>query len=111
MLLQHETTLLDPDTMEPLHPIFIVLMTDSLLIATPTRADSKYRFRLSQTHPLENVAVVNVKRTFNEQIDAELVLQLMIFPEQMYLMCANARTKTEILDTVENVGLCAEITH
>ncbi|KAH7728570.1 Protein EXOC-8 a [Aphelenchoides avenae] len=102
VLLQHEVTLLDADSMEPLHPIFLVLMTDSLLIATPTKSDGKYRFRLAQTHSLENAAVVNVKRTFNEQIDAELVLQLLIFPEQMYLMCSNARMKAEVLDAVEN---------
>lgn len=87
--------LLDNDTMEPVHPIYLVLFTDTLLIGSPA-SGGKYRFQLSSTHSLDNLAVVNVKRAMSG-----LVLQLLIFPEQIYIKCENGRVKKDWFDGIE----------
>lgn len=97
IILQHEMVLLNPDTMEPVHPIYLVLLTDTLLIGHPPAVGGgKARFQLASSHSLDNLAVVNVKRSMND-----LVLQLLIFPEQIYVKCENARVKKEWFDGIE----------
>uniref|UniRef100_A0A914E4H4 Exocyst component Exo84 C-terminal domain-containing protein n=1 Tax=Acrobeloides nanus TaxID=290746 RepID=A0A914E4H4_9BILA len=96
ILLQNEMLLLDSETMEPVHPIYLVLFTDTLLIGHPT-SGGKYRFHLSSTHSIDNLAVVNVKRAMSD-----LVLQLLIFPEQIYIKCENGRVKKEWFDGIEH---------
>lgn len=89
--------LLNVDTMEPVHPIYLVLLTDTLLIGHPSSGGGKYRYNLSSSHSLDNLAVVNVKRSMND-----LVLQLLIFPEQIYIKCENGRIKKEWFDGIEH---------
>uniref|UniRef100_A0AC34FT56 Uncharacterized protein n=1 Tax=Panagrolaimus sp. ES5 TaxID=591445 RepID=A0AC34FT56_9BILA len=67
ILLQSEMTLLDGSTMESLHPIMLVLLSDNSL------------------------AVVNVKRTPGSQTTGEQILQLLIFPDQIYIKAESAR--------------------
>jgi hypothetical protein len=94
--------LLDENTMEPLHPLFLILLSETFIIARPSGASSRLRFQLSSTHRLENVAIVNVKRPPTEQPYAELIIQLIIFPEQLYIKCESARVKRQWLDGIEN---------
>jgi hypothetical protein len=88
--------------MEPLHPLFLVLLNETFIIARPSDSSSRLRFQLSSTHRLENVALVNVKRPQTEQAYAELIVQLIIFPEQLYLKCESTRVKRQWLEGIES---------
>uniref|UniRef100_A0AC35FNL0 Exocyst component Exo84 C-terminal domain-containing protein n=1 Tax=Panagrolaimus sp. PS1159 TaxID=55785 RepID=A0AC35FNL0_9BILA len=100
ILLQSEMILLDLNTMEPLHPIMLVLLSDSLIIGFPAD-NSKYRFQLHSVHTLDSLAVVNVKRTPGSQITGEQILQLLIFPDQIYIKAESARAKREWFEGIE----------
>jgi hypothetical protein len=102
VILMSEMMLLDENTMEPLHPLFLVLLSETFIIGQPSNSPSRLRFKLSSTHRLENVAVVNVKRAQTEHSYAELIIQLIIFPEQLYIKCESARVKRQWLDGVES---------
>ncbi|TKR95549.1 hypothetical protein L596_009701 [Steinernema carpocapsae] len=100
ILLQNEMVQLDADTMQPLHPVYLVLLTDRVLIGSPGNgsAGSKFRFSLESTHQLNGLAAVNVKARGGA---TDHTLKLLIFPEQRYFRCENARVKREWLDGVE----------
>lgn len=107
IVLQGEFTLLSENTMEPLHTVFLVLLSESFLICYPN-SSSKLKFTFSSSHRLDNVAVVNVKRASIEQPYAELIMQLMIFPEQLYLKSETARQKKQWLEGIENAKRAVE---
>lgn len=73
-----EMTLLDENTMEQYHPIFLVLLSETFIIAAPSDSSGRLRFQLSSTHRLENVAIVNVKRAQTQHSYAELIIQVNI---------------------------------
>ena len=100
ILLHSDMTLLDGSSMEALHPIMLVLLSDSLIIGFPSD-NSKYRFQLHSVHTLDSLAVVNVKRTAGSQLTEEQILQLLIFPEQLYVKCESARMKREWFEGIE----------
>uniref|UniRef100_A0A914XW95 Exocyst component Exo84 C-terminal domain-containing protein n=1 Tax=Panagrolaimus superbus TaxID=310955 RepID=A0A914XW95_9BILA len=100
ILLQSEMTLLDGSTMESLHPIMLVLLSDNLIIGFPAD-NSKYRFQLHSVHTLDSLAVVNVKRTPGSQTTGEQILQLLIFPDQIYIKAESVRAKREWFEGIE----------
>uniref|UniRef100_A0AC34QX89 Exocyst component Exo84 C-terminal domain-containing protein n=1 Tax=Panagrolaimus sp. JU765 TaxID=591449 RepID=A0AC34QX89_9BILA len=101
ILLQNEVTLLNPDSMEEIHPVLLVLLSDLLLIGYPADTMSKFRYELHSTHTLDNLAVVNVKRTVGSKIPSEQILQFLIFPEQIYIKCDSPKIKREWFEGVE----------
>ncbi|KAK0422869.1 hypothetical protein QR680_007836 [Steinernema hermaphroditum] len=100
ILLQNEMVQLDPDSLQPLHAVYLVLLTDRVLIGSPGAggSGSRFRFSLESTHQLSGFAAVNVKARGG---DADNVLKLLIFPEQRYFRCDNARVKRAWLHGVE----------
>ena len=100
ILLQNEMTLLNSDSMEEIHPVLLVLLTDSLLIGYPSD-NTKYRFELHSVHTLDSLAVVNVKRTVGARAAGDQILQFLIFPEQLYVKCENVKVKREWFEGVE----------
>uniref|UniRef100_A0A1I8ARD1 Exo84_C domain-containing protein n=1 Tax=Steinernema glaseri TaxID=37863 RepID=A0A1I8ARD1_9BILA len=101
ILLQHEVVQLDSDTMQPLHPVYLVLLTDRVLIGSPGggASGSRSRFSLESTHQLSGLAAVNVKARGADGDNN--VLKLLIFPEQRYFRCENPRVKRSWLEGVE----------
>lgn len=72
--------------------------------------NNKNQFKVSN-YPLESVALVNVKRAPAIAISniagtadpSELnLIQLLVFPEQLYFRCESGRVKREWLDSVED---------
>ncbi|KAI6174863.1 Exocyst complex component 8 [Aphelenchoides bicaudatus] len=102
IVLMTEMTLLDETTMESLHPIFLVLLSETFIIAAPSDSSSRLRFQLVSTQRLENVAIVNVKRAQTQHSYAELIIQLIIFPEQLFIKCESARVKRQWLEGIES---------
>uniref|UniRef100_A0A915CY08 Exocyst component Exo84 C-terminal domain-containing protein n=1 Tax=Ditylenchus dipsaci TaxID=166011 RepID=A0A915CY08_9BILA len=100
IVLQNQMTLLNADNMQPEHPILVVLLTNSLLIGYPT-PNSKCPFHLVSNQPLDNLAAINFKSHNSSQEGEEHILQLLIFPEQIYVKCENARVKREWLEGIE----------
>lgn len=100
ILLQNEMVLLNPDTMEEIHPIILVLLTDSLLIGYPSDS-SKFRFEVNSVHVLDSIAVVNVKRAVGSRTAGDQILQFLIFPDQLYVKCESAKIKREWFEGVE----------
>ncbi|CAD5206066.1 unnamed protein product [Bursaphelenchus okinawaensis] len=101
ILLQSEFTLLSENTMEPVHSVFLVLLTETFFICNPSN-NPKMKFTFVSAHRLDSVAIVNVKRAATENPFAELIMQLMIFPEQLYLKCDAPRVKKQWLEGIEN---------
>uniref|UniRef100_A0A7E4USQ0 Exo84_C domain-containing protein n=1 Tax=Panagrellus redivivus TaxID=6233 RepID=A0A7E4USQ0_PANRE len=100
ILLQNEMTLLDGDSMEPLHPILLVLVANSVVIGYPSDS-TKYRFQLQSVHNLDSLAVVNVKQKRGTTSTGDQILQLLIFPDQLYVKCESARVKREWFEGIE----------
>ena len=81
----------------------MVLTSNCLVIAHPCHTTNKYPFSLASNFALKDVALVNVKGSANDNdnVNAENFLQLLIFPEQMYIKCDSARIKRDWLDEIE----------
>ncbi|CAD5208560.1 unnamed protein product [Bursaphelenchus xylophilus] len=107
IILQSEFTLLSENTMEPVHTVFLVLLSETFFICYPSN-NPKMKFTFSSAHRLDSVAVVNVKRAAIENPFAELIMQLMIFPEQLYLKCDSPRLKKQWLEGIENAKRALE---
>ncbi|KAI6222041.1 Exocyst complex component 8 [Aphelenchoides besseyi] len=108
VLLMSEMTLLDENTMEQQQPLLLVLLTETFIIARPSSSGNRLRFQLSSSHRLDKVAIVNVKRASTEHSYAELIIQLLIFPEQLYVKCESARVKRQWLEGVESAKRALE---
>lgn len=93
--------LLNSNTMESVHNILLVLFRNSLIIGHPSSAGSKYPFQMIANHSLDNIAIVNFKSHNSNSNNEKHILQLLIFPEQLYVRCENARIKKEWLESIE----------
>lgn len=93
--------LLNSDTMEPMHNILLILFGNSLLIGNPSISSSNYPFKMVANHSLDNIAIVNFKSHGANFTTEKHILQLLIFPEQLYVKCENARIKKEWLEGIE----------
>ncbi|KAI6234482.1 Exocyst complex component 8 [Aphelenchoides fujianensis] len=99
----------EKNTMEQQQPLLLVLLSETFIIARPSGSGgNRLRFQLSSTHRLDNVAIVNVKRASTEHSYAELIIQLIIFPEQLYVKCESARVKRQWLDGMEGAKRALE---
>lgn len=108
ILQQGQLMLLDSETMQPKHPVYVALLTNNLLVGHPSIGGGgapKHPFHMVSNYSLDSLALVNVKRVpivLSGVDSAELnLVQLLVFPEQLYLRCESARTKREWLDSVE----------
>lgn len=76
--------LLDGETKQPLEKNILVLLTDRLLIGSPSGSG---KYSLESTFSLNNVAAVNVKdRESRGAAATEQILKLLIFPEQRWVL-------------------------
>lgn len=108
ILLQGQLLLLDPETFKPKHTVYAVLLSNNLLIGHPNpdsgTGHQKHPFHLATNYSLDSLALINVKRTpsknFDDSSDLNIV-QLLVFPEHLYLRCESARVKREWLESVE----------
>jgi hypothetical protein len=105
IVLHNQMTLLNPDSFENIHPVYLVLLTNSILISYPNPTNSKYQFSLVSNQHLNDIAIINVKNSSrtNMNQNAGHVFQLLIFPEQIFVKCESARTKRDWLDTIEEL--------
>ncbi|KAM3721321.1 Exocyst complex component [Dirofilaria immitis] len=94
-----EVVQLDSDSMRPQYNVMLILLSDRLLIGQPS--SGKCRFQLESSHPLNNIAAVNIKDRENGEAVTSL-FKLLIFPGQRIFLAENARTKKEWLDCIEN---------
>uniref|UniRef100_A0A914HD47 Exocyst component Exo84 C-terminal domain-containing protein n=1 Tax=Globodera rostochiensis TaxID=31243 RepID=A0A914HD47_GLORO len=112
VLLQSQLMLLDPDSMQPKHPVYLVLFTNNLLVGHPTPgsvAHQRHPFSFVHNYSIESLALVNVKGFGNATMmdsgtnssTEQHLVQLLVFPEQMFLRCENGRMKREWLESVE----------
>ena len=108
LLLVSKMSLLDENTMEIVAPILLILLSETLIIAKPSDGDGRLRFQHASTHRLDKVALVNVKRAPTERPYAELIIQLIIFPQQLYIKCESARVKRQWLDGIETAKRALE---
>ncbi|KAL3084942.1 hypothetical protein niasHS_010011 [Heterodera schachtii] len=111
VLLQGQFVLLDADSMLPKHSVYLVLFTNNLLVGHPTPgsvAHQRHPFSVVHNYPIESLALVNVKGVgtvtsdigTNPSAEQHLV-QLLVFPDQMFLRCENGRMKREWLEQME----------
>lgn len=101
ILLENQMELLNSDTMESVHNVLLVLFGNSLLIGHPNSAGSKYPFQMVANHLLDNIAIVNFKNHSTNLNSENHILQLLIFPEQLYVKCESARIKKDWLEGIE----------
>ncbi|CAG9540323.1 unnamed protein product [Cercopithifilaria johnstoni] len=99
VIMHGEVVQLDSDSMRPQHNVMLILLSDVLLIGQPS--SGKYRFQLESSHPLNNIAAVNIKDRENGKT-ATSMFKLLIFPGQRVFLAENARIKKEWLDCIEN---------
>ncbi|VDO12244.1 unnamed protein product, partial [Brugia timori] len=116
VIMHGEVVQLDSDNMRPQHNVMLILLSDRLLIGQPS--SGKYRFQLESSHPLNNIAAVNIKDRENGETVTSM-FKLLIFPGQRYFvymelnlgtqtfpnrffLAENARIKKEWLDCIEN---------
>ncbi|CAI4226648.1 unnamed protein product [Auanema sp. JU1783] len=98
VILHGEMTLLDAETMQPLHKSMLILLTDRLLIGNMVTSG---KYNLESTFSLNSLAAVNVKDRENRISRVDQILKLLIFPEQRYYLCESARVKKLWLDELE----------
>uniref|UniRef100_A0A914LFH2 Exocyst complex component 8 n=1 Tax=Meloidogyne incognita TaxID=6306 RepID=A0A914LFH2_MELIC len=106
ILLQGQLQLLDSETFKPKHTVYAVLLSNNLLIGHPNpdsgTGQQKHPFHLAANYSLDSLALINVKRTpSNFDESSENIVQLLVFPEYLYLRCENARVKRDWLESVE----------
>ncbi|KAI3409981.1 hypothetical protein GPALN_006347 [Globodera pallida] len=111
VLLQSQLMLLDADSMQAKHPVYLVLFTNNLLVGHPTPgsvAHQRHPFSFVHNYSIESLALVNVKGFGTATMDSgtngsteQHLVQLLVFPEQMFLRCENGRMKREWLESVE----------
>ncbi|KAK6106541.1 Vps51/Vps67 family protein [Brugia pahangi] len=99
VIMHGEVVQLDSDNMRPQHNVMLILLSDRLLIGQPS--SGKYRFQLESSHPLNNIAAVNIKDRENGETVTSM-FKLLIFPGQRFFLAENARIKKEWLDCIEN---------
>ncbi|VBB27067.1 unnamed protein product [Acanthocheilonema viteae] len=99
VVMHGEVVQLDSDSMRPQHNVMLILLSDRLLIGQPS--SGKYRFQLESSHPLNNIAAVNIKDRENGET-ATSMFKLLIFPGQKIFLAESARIKKEWLDCIEN---------
>ncbi|EJD74379.1 hypothetical protein LOAG_18298 [Loa loa] len=99
VIMHGEVVQLDSDSMKPQHNVMLILLSDRLLIGQPS--SGKYRFQLESSHPLNNIAAVNIKGRENGET-ATSMFKLLIFPGQRVFLAESARIKKEWLDCIEN---------
>lgn len=84
-----------------------MLLSNNLLIAHPSpTSNSIYPFTLSSNHRLSEIAVVNFKSSTKSATSNKqncLIIQLLIFPEQMFIKCDSAFVKRDWLDCIEEL--------
>ncbi|VIO96674.1 Uncharacterized protein BM_BM7247 [Brugia malayi] len=131
VIMHGEVVQLDSDNMRPQHNVMLILLSDRLLIGQPSSGYisscvlvckissvihlyvvsymvlrnviilGKYRFQLESSHPLNNIAAVNIKDRENGETVTSM-FKLLIFPGQRFFLAENARIKKEWLDCIEN---------
>uniref|UniRef100_A0A915N0A6 Exocyst complex component 8 n=1 Tax=Meloidogyne javanica TaxID=6303 RepID=A0A915N0A6_MELJA len=106
ILLQGQLQLLDSETFKLKHTVYAVLLSNNLLIGHPNpdsgTGQQKHPFHLAANYSLDSLALINVKRTpSNFDESSENIVQLLVFPEYLYLRCENARVKRDWLESVE----------
>uniref|UniRef100_A0A915PWW9 Exocyst complex component 8 n=1 Tax=Setaria digitata TaxID=48799 RepID=A0A915PWW9_9BILA len=99
VIMHGEVVQLDSDSMRPQHNIMLILLSDRLLIGQPS--SGKYRFKLESSHPLNNIAAVNIKDRESGET-ATSMFKLLIFPGQRIFRAESARIKKEWLECIEN---------
>ncbi|EJW75868.1 PH domain-containing protein [Wuchereria bancrofti] len=99
VIMHGEVVQLESDNMRPQHNVMLILLSDRLLIGQPS--SGKYRFQLESSHPLNNIAAVNIKDRENGETVTSM-FKLLIFPGQRVFLAENARIKKDWLDCIEN---------
>ncbi|VDK65148.1 unnamed protein product [Onchocerca ochengi] len=99
VIMHGEVVQLYSDSMRPQYNVMLILLSDRLLIGQPS--SGKYRFQLESSHPLNNIAAVNIKDRENGET-ATSMFKLLIFPGQRVFLAENARIKKEWLECIEN---------
>lgn len=107
ILYQGQLVLLDSDTMQSKHPVYLALLSNNLLVGHPNARHmaQKHPFQLVSNYQLDSIALVNVKRVpitiSGSDLTEQNLVQLLVFPEQPYLRAENARIKREWLESIE----------
>jgi hypothetical protein len=109
IILQGQLLMLDPETLNPKHTVYIVLLSNNLLIGHPNPdsgiGHQKHPFHLVANYSLDSLALINVKRTpsanFDDSSSDLNIIQLLVFPEHLYFRCESSRMKRDWLESVE----------
>ncbi|VDN01465.1 unnamed protein product [Thelazia callipaeda] len=99
IIMYGEVIQLDNDSMRPQQSVMLILLSDRLLIGQSS--SGKCRFQFESSHPLNNLAAVNIKDGENSEV-ATSMFKLLIFPGQRIFLAESARVKKEWLECIDN---------